>query len=293
MGATLLLALVLAAQAPSGGSRPEAIPDLVAQLRSRDWQVRNTAQAALAKAGAPAVPALMEVLRTEKSEEARQSAAAALGAIGPDARAATPLLVEALSDPDTGYAAAEALVALKADVAGELVKAAGSVRKYARIHAALALGKLDPRPDVAVPTLVALASDPSPYVAGQAFGALGHIGEPARAAVPVLMAGLKDESLASAAASALTKITPGDPALVTAFSEGLAAKGAAGRRQACAQGLAAMGPAAAPAVSALVAALADENEHVRATAAQALARVGPAAGESVPALARLVKDPNT
>jgi HEAT repeat protein/lysophospholipase L1-like esterase len=62
------------------------------------------------------------------------------------------------------------------------------------------------------------------------------------------------------------------------------------RRAAAARGLATLGEAAAPAVSALATALEDSSHLVRAAAAWALGDVGPAAASAVPALVPLLRD---
>jgi len=59
-----------------------------------------------------------------------------------------------------------------------------------------------------------------------------------------------------------------------------------------AKALARIGPAAVEAVPTLIAALGDANENVRANAAKALARIGPAAVEAVPALIAALGDAN-
>jgi hypothetical protein len=65
----------------------------------REWTMREISIDSLARIGAPAVPALVEVL-TDPSPVLRQRAAQALARIGPDARDAVPDLIVALQDRD-------------------------------------------------------------------------------------------------------------------------------------------------------------------------------------------------
>jgi hypothetical protein len=121
-----------AAEAPAafeaaGTKAPhDALPDLLAALKSRDVKTRSRAADQLGSSGAAAgaaVPALMAALR-DKSPRVRASAGLALGNIGADDAGVVALLVEALKDKnaDVRYAAALALSRIETPEAREAFK---------------------------------------------------------------------------------------------------------------------------------------------------------------------------
>src|SRR5262249_17369881 len=79
-----------------GPAAKDAAPDLVGLLTDLD-AVHTPAMQALAKLGAPAVPPLCKALK-DKSAVRRARAARTLALMGPDARAGTAALAEALAD---------------------------------------------------------------------------------------------------------------------------------------------------------------------------------------------------
>lgn len=86
-------------------------------LRDDDWEVRAAAAVELETIGegaAKAVPALVQVLESDKTEEVRRAAAEALGSIGPAAKEAIPVLAHTLSDGNVyiRWAATKALRAI-------------------------------------------------------------------------------------------------------------------------------------------------------------------------------------
>jgi HEAT repeat protein len=73
----------------------ECLACLVGLIKRRDSQIRQRTTVLLARYGSAArdaVPALIEVLRTDADPQIQRNAINALGAIGPDAKAAVPLL---------------------------------------------------------------------------------------------------------------------------------------------------------------------------------------------------------
>jgi len=129
-----------------------------------------------------------------------------------------------------------------------------------RANAAWRLAHLDmfPEAKAAVPILIERMKDESTVVRSRAAEALGHLGRDDKAALDALIAGLKDRDLEvrAAAASAL-----GD-----------------------------QGAAAADAVDALAEALKDSEPFVRHESARALGTMGPASERAVAALKEVVRD---
>ncbi|HWY86883.1 MAG TPA: sister chromatid cohesion protein PDS5, partial [Gemmataceae bacterium] len=74
----------------------ELIPVLAAALKDKNFEVGDKAAEVLGALGSQTVPALMDVLRSKASPSAMFNAIVALGRIGPEAKAAVPLLSHAL-----------------------------------------------------------------------------------------------------------------------------------------------------------------------------------------------------
>jgi HEAT repeat protein len=110
------------------------------------------------------VDALIELVRT--NAERRWEALRALEQIGPQARAAVPILVELLSSPDTELA----------------------------FQARDALRPIGGWGDRALPTLIKLLTDDRYMARGMAAKLIGEIGPKARAAVPYLQGAIADEN---------------------------------------------------------------------------------------------------
>src|SRR5262249_47173750 len=73
----------------------ECLTELLELVKRRDSTVREKSARLIARYGSaakPAVPALVEILRTDHSASTKSAAVEALGNIGPDAKAALPAL---------------------------------------------------------------------------------------------------------------------------------------------------------------------------------------------------------
>ena len=134
-----------------------------------DWQNIGAVRgfAALGSQAAPAVPELMRMYDRESSLAAQERIAWALSGIGPDAKAAIPLLI------------------LKSKNADD------SVRGIA--YEALAENHFDP--ESVVPVFVKGLHDPFFYVRDKAAQGLGNFGLDAKAAVPALVDCIKTINL--------------------------------------------------------------------------------------------------
>jgi HEAT repeat protein len=125
--------------------------ELEAMLRGGDVTAQAQGALGLSKLGpeaAPAVPALIDALKSQQAL-VRQNAALALGNIGSSAKAAVPGLTDALRDPEWAV----------------------------RRQAAVALGQLGPDAKSAVPALQRLTRDPSGPVNKAAKEALQRVGK--------------------------------------------------------------------------------------------------------------------
>ncbi|MFH1418321.1 MAG: HEAT repeat domain-containing protein [Planctomycetota bacterium] len=217
---------------------------------------------ALHTMGADAVPALAAVVR-EPSSDMRLDATWALGQIGPDAIAAVPTLIEALSADNL-----------------ELRKGVTD-----------ALHKIAPRSDIVTDALVSNWTTELKSLddreRAEAVVALGHIGARAAAAVPDLMNLIEDPT--SGAAQALGRMGPAAAEAVPALTDALQ-HSEPHVRQLAADALGRIGPPARSAVPALVRSLDDENAEVRWRAATAVGMIGAHDSGSIQALAALLHD---
>jgi HEAT repeat protein len=214
---------------------------LMAQLRAEDWTQRTMAASMLSQHGAaavPAIPLLLEPLRDprETARIYRSTVPITLGIIGPPARSAIPALVEVLrtEDPEPDHPEANLWTMARANAAyalgtigpadrpqafAALLDAARDTRGRIRANAIVSLSMLGvragPETEAVVPVLVGVLDDWKDLVESQQGAAelLGSIGPPARAAIPALTAALESRSdgVRAAAKSALEKIAPARP----------------------------------------------------------------------------------
>jgi HEAT repeat protein len=175
--AAVLVACVLVPAACGRGSKGPDVAALLSQLDSPDADTRGKASLAIVRLGEPAVPGLVEMLKSEDPRR-RATAASTLFGMGPKARAAVPALAEALSDPDSEM----------------------------RVSAAMALESVGPDAAPAVPALVRALKDRETVVKQRAAIALGSIGPGAREAVPALAEASRHDAIRPSAEAAIQKI---------------------------------------------------------------------------------------
>jgi RNA polymerase sigma factor (sigma-70 family) len=132
---------------------------LVAALKEKEKKVGDAASQALGNLGAEAVPALLEVAKDKTALAPRIRALQAMCSIGPDAKAAVPLLIDWVKEED-------------ARVRSEVI---------------LALGNIGPGAKAAVPVLIEALKDQDVDIRDRAVGALGAIGPEAKSAIPALV----------------------------------------------------------------------------------------------------------
>lgn len=261
-----ILCLVLFLQV-SGNSWAQPVPytqvaPLIEKLTDNDFRVRHDAANAVVKIGSPAVPFLIEALKTQ-SKQVRWRAASALAEIGAEASSAVPSLIAMLHDED----------------------------EYIRRIAAYALGKIGPQASSAVPDLIEALQDSDRNLTMVAAYALGKIGSEASVAVPTLISTLQNANadVRLSAATALGRIGAQEKTAVPALIEALQDPDKY-VRQGAADALGRFGAKANKGVPALITALRDKNKYVRLNAASALGQVGIEAKPAVPALIGALQD---
>lgn len=188
-------------------------------------------------------------LEQRRAMEARRYAAAKLiGQMGPAAHGAIPVLERLYRDrtesQSVGLSCGESLAAL-GPIGVEFL-----------------------------PNLVANLSDTNAVGRPWSAKVIGHLGPPARSAIPVLAASLQEPWLAWYAGEALWRIDGRTDAALTALAAGLTNRDAASRWLAF-QRLATLGPAARTVLPTVLQALRDSDREVREAAADALGRISP------------------
>jgi HEAT repeat protein len=276
----------------------EAVPFLLEAMK--DPKSRYWAEVALAEIGpeaAPATEALAKAVAEGEPEERLQSILA-LSAIGETASAAAPAIAKVLESDDQSlrFAAAFALGRMKAAGCDEsLAKAAASDEPFLASVAAWARARINPGDaalvDEAVGRLRTGLADAEPEARSASISGLSDLAE-----------GFAPEARQGLAGDFLAHLTDADPEVGQAAGGALIRLGAAAMpalqsklsdpalRLAILEIMAALGPAAKPAVADLVTLLDDADPQCRGDAAVALGAIGADAAEGVPALQKLLGD---
>jgi HEAT repeat protein len=275
---------VLAAEAlwhVSGQAGP-AVDTLIQAITRTDRAVRRQAIEALGRFGRDAraaIPTLIVTVLKSSEPTLRQAAVDALRQMDPRLEDTAPVFTELLQDGSEGVrlSAAEGLVAAGHDgsqVVRTLTAILRSREPAAGTRAAGALAKLGPRAKAAVPELVAGLRE-TRIDEGPAIVALGAIGPQAKEAVPVLIPRLfiirRCSNISGLAAQALVRIGPAAvPDLVKALN---ASSSLFWNKIAIINVLQTMGPQAKEAAPALQELLQGKDQGVREAAQRALKAV--------------------
>ena len=274
----------ISAIANLGPDAKEAIPALIDGLgtrrtrgRDRDRRQAMTRSAfALSRIGAAAIPPLIEALKSDDNG-LRAGAAKALAGMRGEAAPAIPGLIANLkSEDDVRSETAEALGAIGAVAVKPLIDSLQAKEPRERAGAAMSLALIGAEARESGPVILDLAkTERDPQVRVALLGALQKIGVKPGEAVPLLVAGIQDdnEPVRHAAINALVLLRAGRDLSLTALTILLKDENATTRQRA-ARVLGRMGPAAAPAVPALIEA----------------ARISPADGSIANALAEIGSD---
>ncbi|MBI3465491.1 MAG: HEAT repeat domain-containing protein [Planctomycetes bacterium] len=269
----------------------EALPALIEALSDNRPHVRQQVLLALAAVGpdaAPAAPAITQQLAGTESS-VKYAAAFALGQIGPAAAAAEQQLSAQLAGKDeflrmiSAWALARIHpenVRMKAQAVNLLMQGLKNPEPRHRMAAAQGLLALKPGSEVVVPAMIEALQSNQPELAGLAVAALAETGAPA---VPRLAEALKDPACCLPAAAALGRIGPAAKPAVAALLPLLKDENPAVRREVL-LALGAIGPPAESVLDSAVSLLDDPDPKVRTAAAYVLGKLGPAAKSAAPAL---------
>jgi HEAT repeat protein len=211
---TLLGCLVLAVAC--GAARAEDVTKLVGDLKNKDADVRRAAAKGIAEMGPDAksaTPALIDVLKKDKDVFVRRFAAQALGDVEADPKIAVPALASVLGESDKKELVEAAVTSL-----GKM----GSTAVPPLIDAVKKKGGTPTKPKGQKPMAT---TDGTALVRTKAIEALGNIGAKAKPAVPVLIEALKDANVRTEAAEALGNIGPDAKDAIPALQEAAGAKG--------------------------------------------------------------------
>jgi HEAT repeat protein len=271
---------------------------LVRALGHRNAWVREAAARTIAGLGrnaGPAVPALADALK-DPSPEVRATVARALGQLGRDAGPTLLALAGALKDPAPRVraAAAEAcreLGPLARAVAGPLAQLLDDKDPGVRARAALALPRVDPgQGKLAIPALIRTVAE-GDQMGGQAAGSLRALGEAGLAGTVEALAS-EDGDLRRAAAGALASLGQGKPGTVAPALQRAVKDPELGVRVTAARALTGLGYRDAHLIPILIEGLGSHDLSLRNGAVEALSVLGPAARPAVPALVPILADPD-
>jgi HEAT repeat protein len=276
----------------------DAVPFLMESLKqpkSRYW-----ASVALTEIGPEASPAMESLaqLAGEGETHERIQAILALAAIGEKAAPVAPVLVKMLESDDSAlrFPAAFALGRVRAaDADAALQKAVGDDDPFLSEIASWALARIHPGDkglmDVAVKKLRTGLHSDRPNERTAAASGLSDLAEqldePLRLELATEFADLLSDPVPAVGMGGGAALIRLGPTALNTLREKLSDPALRGR---VLEILAALGPAAKPAVDDVIKSLADADPVVRGDAAAAIAAIGPDAAAAVPQLAKMLAD---
>jgi HEAT repeat protein len=189
-----------------------AVPELVQILKTHpDGAQRRQAAESLGKMGeaaAAAIPSLIDALR-DQDDHVRYRSVEALGCMGPSASQAIPALRQSLQDSysELPWVAIVSLGQVGPFPLAEVVAVLRTNKNWgARCAAAKALGKRGREAQAAIPALIDALGDKDYSVRSNAAEALGLMGAAAREALPALRNSLQDRYVKIAATRSIEQI---------------------------------------------------------------------------------------
>ena len=232
-----------------------------------------------------AIPILIETLKNNGNKDAAET----LGKFGPAAKAAVPTLIKALK---SGHFDVRQSATVALEKIGTEAKAAVPVLieslKYTYIseNAAKALKAIGPATKTEISSLIKILKDENEIVSSHAFKMLVKIGKPA---VSELIEDLKNDNDREDSHTFKILVEIGKPAVLE-LSKTLQGEGWKEVHSNVIRILEKIGPAAKPAVPALIKTLKDKKWNIRKNSAKALGAIGSNAKSAVSELVGILKD---
>jgi len=235
--------------------------DIMAILEKANLKDEKATRAMLSPSS---VPGLIMMLK-DPDDQVRIKALQLVRIMGPDAKAAIPALIEAVRDPDV----------------------------MVRTVAIGAIGAMGPDAVQALPVLREALSDERMFGMAAAGAAImiGRLGEPAKPAVPDLIALLRRRGMGGTGGAliAFTELGPVAEDAAPVVIETLKETQDAAVVNLCLSALAAIGPAAKPALPQLLEILKGDDATQRQKSLAVLAKLGPDAEPALPQLIRILR----
>lgn len=277
-----------AALAAMGKEAKPALPELIATLDEADVLSGGPVQQALVALTPTSLPEVIKALDTPK-RRMPFAAVETLRRLGRRAKVAVPALARIWKENkhDIRGRAGDALVAIGDPAIPALTDLTRDADPQARSQALALLRRLE-APEVAERVVVLFLSDPDPRVRAFAVSELRSIHKTAEAAIPQIVKLLNDDSPFVREQVVNTLAQLGVPAAEQVVA--LLRSPDANLRLRALEALARFRRAPPSAVAPLAKALQDSDERVRAEAAKALGRYGAFVRDVVPALAAALED---
>ncbi len=284
---------ILDALAALGPGAAPAVPALVQTLRTDvggrgEEALHQDYRSALALAaiGKPAVEGLRSLLK-ERKVNVRAEAIMALGRIGPDAAAAIPDLVQLLGDKNERIAqdVCLALGRIGNLAVAPLIAATALADVSVRARAAASLGSLSSPTDLVQQAILKCARDQAPEVRAAAIESLSKCKLPDDALLPIAQENVRNDN--ERVRLAVVNLLVERPALLATMTPELASLLSAKNEGVCRHAAYLLGKSGAPAAAALLGGLRHPNSPIDPIA-NALGQIGRPVVES---LTRAVKDP--
>jgi HEAT repeat protein len=201
----LVCSFLAAGSAAQDGVTADPAGSPIANLRTKDLEARREAAVRIRNATKDvrrrALPILVELLTKEKDGQVRLAVLDAVTSLGPDAAPAVPALVQTLRTDYGGqrseeshqdYRSAIALAAIGKPAVEGLRGLLKERKESVRAEVVMALGRIGPDAGPAVPDLMPLLAENSERIRGEASQALGRIGS--AAIVPLVSASSHEDN---------------------------------------------------------------------------------------------------
>lgn len=268
-----------------GKNARAATPSLINALRDGRKDLKKAAALALGRIGQSAVPSLLGLLKTNNEDKViRVAIFKAFEIMGPQAKEAVPVLIEALRDRERAvtFAASTALSKIGELAISQLIDSAKNEDQEIRLAAVTGLGALGAKSKPSIEALARALKDEQLIIRQAATDYIGLVGPGAKIAIPelIVLTRSRDKALKDMSLRALGNIGEAAISAVPAVTECLNDAYPFARKTA-AEALGKIGPGAKSAIPAMLKLTQVQDKSTRDICSQALARIGK---ESIPEL---------